>query len=54
MGSLSYMSPELINGESYNTKTDVWALGCILYELVTKTVAFTGGSENIIKQKITL
>ena len=34
-GTLPYCSPEVIRGEPYNQKTDVWALGCILYEIVT-------------------
>jgi len=29
------MSPELIKGESYNSKSDIWACGCVLYELCT-------------------
>ena len=29
------MSPEIIKGEKYNNKIDIWALGCIIYELCT-------------------
>ena len=47
-GSLAYCSPELLNGEPYNQKTDVWALGCILYEMITKQCAFKGGNEQAI------
>lgn len=28
-----YMSPELINGHQYDVKSDIWALGCLIYEL---------------------
>jgi NIMA (never in mitosis gene a)-related kinase len=27
------MSPELINGQPYDIKSDIWALGCLIYEL---------------------
>ena len=33
-GSYEYMSPELINEKSYNHSTDLWSLGCLLFELV--------------------
>ena len=33
VGSPFYLSPELVKGEPYNTATDIWALGCVLYEL---------------------
>ncbi len=39
-GTLPYCSPEVIKGEAYNQKTDVWALGCILYEMCTNRRAF--------------
>ena len=34
-GSPIYMSPELLNHERYNSKSDLWSLGIILYELIT-------------------
>ena len=46
MGSLNYCSPEILSGEPYNQKTDVWALGCILYEMITTKKAFSGGTED--------
>ena len=39
-GTLPYCSPEVVRGEPYNSKTDVWALGCIVYELITRRKAF--------------
>lgn len=41
----SYRAPEVILGEYYNEKTDIWTLGCILYEFLTKEQLFTVNSE---------
>ena len=41
LNSLSlYTSPELLNGQNYTKKSDIWSLGCILYELSFKKRAF--------------
>ena len=45
VGTPYYMSPELFRGQPYGHKVDVWALGCILYELCTRRRAFQ--AENI-------
>lgn len=37
LGTLEYMAPEMVSGDSYNEKVDVWSLGAIFYELVTNT-----------------
>ena len=34
------MAPELIKREKYNEKVDVWALGCIVYQLLTGKTPF--------------
>lgn len=34
------MSPEIFKNHPYNDKSDVWALGCLLYELLTLKHAF--------------
>lgn len=42
-GTACYRAPELIREEPlYTTKADIWALGCILYELATRKRAFVG------------
>ncbi|EGZ19326.1 hypothetical protein PHYSODRAFT_312602 [Phytophthora sojae] len=35
VGSLLYMSPELLEGEPHGFATDIWSLGCVLYELLS-------------------
>ena len=41
-GTLSHMAPEVLRGERADTRSDVWALGVLLYELVTGELPFTG------------
>src|SRR5271155_1844761 len=40
-GTSSYRAPELVRSGAYNNKVDIWALGCILYEIVTLRKAFS-------------
>ena len=53
IGTISYMAPEMIAGEKYNNKIDIWALGCIIYELCTLKCCFDGLSINEVINKIT-
>ena len=39
-GTPEYLSPELTKGEAYSQPSDVWALGCVLFELLTLKRAF--------------
>jgi serine/threonine-protein kinase len=42
MGTAGYMSPEQVRGEEVDERADVFAFGCVLYELVTGERAFVG------------
>jgi len=44
LGTLQYMAPEQLEGKEADARTDLWALGAILYEMVTGRRAFEGES----------
>ncbi|KAK6491756.1 serine/threonine-protein kinase Nek11 isoform X1 [Huso huso] len=43
-GTPYYMSPEALNHQGYNSKSDIWSLACILYEMCCLDHAFTGNN----------
>jgi len=51
MGSAHYLSPEQAKGGKVSTKSDIYSLGVVLYELVTGKVPFTGDSHVSIALK---
>ena len=51
-GKLAYMSPEQVNDGPIDRRSDVFALGILLYELVTLTHLFDGDNEYAIMEKI--
>ena len=40
VGTPCYISPELCEGKPYNQKSDIWALGCVVFEVTTLNRAF--------------
>ncbi|ETO85485.1 NEK protein kinase [Phytophthora nicotianae P1976] len=51
-GTPHYMAPELLEGGAYDYKSDVWSLGCVLYELAVFTPPFNGTALGAVVGKI--
>ncbi|CAI9620531.1 unnamed protein product [Staurois parvus] len=52
VGTAQYVSPELLTEKSACKSSDLWALGCIVYQLVAGLPPFRAGNEYLIFQKI--
>ncbi len=52
VGTPMYMAPEIVKGRTYDQKADIWALGCILFELMQLFPAFTASSLSTLLHRI--
>ena len=52
VGTPYYLSPEIINNKPYDSKSDIWALGVLLYELMTFKMPFNATSLPLLSIKI--
>uniref|UniRef100_A0A2D4NTH2 non-specific serine/threonine protein kinase n=1 Tax=Micrurus surinamensis TaxID=129470 RepID=A0A2D4NTH2_MICSU len=52
IGTPYYLSPEICENKPYNNKSDMWALGCVLYEMCTLKHAFEAGNMKNLVLKI--
>ena len=53
IGTPYFMSPEILQGRRYNSKTDIWSLGCVFFELSALKVPFNGSSMKQLVSNIT-
>ena len=52
VGTPYYLSPEMCEEKPYNEKSDVWALGCVLYELCTFKHPFDANNQGALILRI--
>ncbi|UCG51013.1 MAG: protein kinase [Candidatus Latescibacterota bacterium] len=52
LGTVAYMSPEQTSGSDVDHRSDIWALGVVLYEMVAGKLPFTGDHEQAVMYSI--
>ncbi|KAE8286266.1 Serine/threonine-protein kinase Nek1 [Larimichthys crocea] len=51
-GGINYLAPEVLTQATYDAKSDIWSVGCILYELCTQQLAFSAETTANLTPKI--
>lgn len=52
VGSLQYISPEMLKGQEYDTKVDIWAAGIVMYNMLTGKQPFYGKTDEELVKNI--
>jgi len=52
LGTAPYMSPEQVRGQNVDVRADIWAFGCVVYEMLTGARAFAGQSSADVMARI--
>jgi eukaryotic-like serine/threonine-protein kinase len=52
LGSAAYMSPEQVRGEGVDGRSDLWALGAVLYEALTQRLPFPGDNDHTVLRHV--
>jgi len=52
IGTPFYSSPEIFSGDEYDSKADIWSLGCVVYEMVTGVRPFNGAEFRELSRRV--
>lgn len=52
VGTPLYISPEIWNNKAYDYKTDIWSIGCLLYEMCTLNYPFLGRNMDELRRNV--